>query len=165
MKCRFCGAEFPSIQAVRGHLRSCKSRPTSVVTSVRISDEANWVRFKAFCKKHGLTTCHVINMVVTALPMVDQAGVHFEVKDGKINISGTQGTNPLVFNFDIHEYFGSRPRGHGKYDLAELAADPLTAVVQCSHLVHKDWVSGRLGWCSDVKRWVTPELCAGCVRK
>jgi len=159
LKCKFCGREFSSIQALRAHLRGCKSRPESFVTSVRIYNRADWERFKAFCRHHGLTTCHIINIVVKALPMVEQTGVRFEIKDGKLNVSGVQGTNPIVFNFQINETFLSKPRSRWKIPVAE---DPLSRAVECEWLIHKDWAPGRLGWCERFKRWVTVEKCLGC---
>lgn len=133
------------------------------MTSVRIADEADWIRFKAFCKKHGLTTCHIINMVVKSLPMADQAGVHFEVKNGKLDISSVTGTNPLVFNFDVREFFGARPRGHGKYDLAGAAGAVELPKVLCNF--YGGVAPGRV-YCRyrGLFAWLPWEKCRECER-
>ena len=148
--CIVCGKGFTSGAALNGHLRvhgDVDWRQFHVRLPAELVE-----RFQAVCKKHKTTTCGLIHSLMVACVVGDEKG------DVQIGAS-----NPLTIN--LVEAFNALPRGHGKYDLSALAVDPLTAVARCPHLDHRDWVSGRLGWCRDVKRWVTLELCAGCVRR
>jgi len=119
LRCKYCGEETRNIQGMRAHLKCCRRRPESVLTSIRVGDKADWDRFKEFCRRHGLTTCHFLNLVIKAVPMVEQTGVRFEMKDGKLNISGREGTNPIVFNFTVSETFLGKPRSAWKAPLQE----------------------------------------------
>jgi len=159
-RCLICGRVFESAQGLRGHLKAHKGQYKTVSF---LASGVSYDEFKALCKVHGLTTCHLFNTFMDAMNQAFKRGAKVEWDPITENLRAQMGSNPI--NINLIQNFRARPRGHGKYDLAGLAADPLTVVAQCSHLVHKDWVSGRLGWCTDVKRWVTLEMCAGCVRK
>ena len=108
--------------------------------------------FKAVCKNHKTTTCHVLYTLMKATIKGD--------KSGMIDLAAK---NPLIIN--MMSFFSAKPRGHGKYVFAAFAADGLSEVTRCPHLIHKDWNFGRLGWCNECHRWVTPEVCLGCMVK
>lgn len=146
-KCVVCGWSSFDKRALMGHMsHGCAKQLASlhVQLPAKLIDE-----FKDMCFRHNTTTCSLLRVLIDAYLTADKLG-HGEVTTG----------NPL--SVVVNEFFGARPRGHGKYNLGELAADPLTAVARCAHLCHRDSNPGRLGWCTDIKRWVTPEICAGC---
>ncbi len=147
--CIICGASFDKRQALRGHMNKHKD-----VKLVRISwlvPEETRDKFYAVCAKHKTTTCHVGYTLMKAAIKGDETGM--------IDLAAK---NPLIVN--MLSFFNGRPRGRRKWDLAPFVGDRLTQAVTCIYLDHKDWNKGRLGWCRDLKKWVTPDVCTICVK-
>ena len=108
--------------------------------------------FMGMVDDHKTTSCHVFVTTGRAL-----------IKGSELGVVDLAAKNPLIIQ--MQSFFGARPRGHGKYKFYSEKLDPLTGAVRCRYLRHHDWNVGRLGWCRDIKMWVTPDICLTCVKK
>jgi hypothetical protein len=147
-KCFVCPKAFGSVQALRGHMR--------VHRGVEVGDlhvrlpKAKIEEFLAFCRRHNASSCHMVLSMIDAYIEGDKRGL--------IQVGSP---NPAIVH--LMQIFPGRARGHNKYELDLVVQDPLSGVLRCPRLDHRDTVPGRLGWCRDVKRWVTPDQCLSCV--
>lgn len=146
--CVVCEKGWPSKQSLRAHMKVHK-KEGYIRTSI-IAQKERWAAFQEVCKKHKTTACHLLGALIDACVKGE--------KEGLVNIGSS---NPVVIQ--VNHFFSGVPRSPFKgLRNPDLAPDPLTRVVRCNALVHKNWNVGRLGWCKNVDRWVTPEVCLGC---
>jgi hypothetical protein len=104
--------------------------------------------FLAVCKKHHATACHVIYVLMKATVKGDEVGV--------LDLSMK---NPFIVQ--MQHYFPARPRGHGKYDVAEMGtivpSDPRVYCAFCGGF------SGGLVFCQRYgSDWLPSSRCEGC---
>jgi len=113
--CPYCPKVFPSINSLKAHLSSHKGN--SIVRSFRTEEKA-WELFKQTCHRHGLTTCHVLNWMVKAFPLVNgNKKIILSLQDGKLSVGGVHGSNPIIFN--ITEQWFSKPKSPRKVLIQE----------------------------------------------
>lgn len=148
--CLVCGAGFKSRQGLAGHMnrhRDVEFVDVHVRVPKSVADG-----FKAVYTKHKTTSCHLLYTLMKAT-----------IKGDEVGMVDLGAKNPLVVN--MMSFFGGRPRGRNKYVLEKVLAGPLSEATDCRWLRHKEWNRGRLGWCRQFRRWVTPARCVSCVSK
>jgi len=116
-KCIVCGKAFTKRQSLMAHLASHRDIEWAHL-DVRIPKE-KLERFKEFCRRHNTTTCHMIMTFIDAvMEAMERSGNYVEVKPFLKGAIG--GSNPVIVNVQVHQYFMSKPRGKGKYDFSKL---------------------------------------------
>jgi hypothetical protein len=115
--------------------------------NVRLPKERrDWV--VNYCKRHNTTTCHLLLAFCSFLEEGE--------KHGNIILGSP---NPTFFV--LQEYFGAKPRGHGKYDVA--AATPYSVTSDRILCLYLDGVDGDQVFCQ--RRgglWVPVAFCSSC---
>jgi len=149
-KCVVCNKSFMKKQSLAAHCRIHKDVEFAEL-HVRLPKE-KVEGFKAFCKRHNSTTCHMV------LSMIDS---YLEGDKRGLIVVGSP--NPAIVH--LQQFFNARPRGKRKYDVAPIPFGPLEDALRCDHLHQKEWAEGRFGWCSVCGRWVTPANCVSCVER
>jgi len=145
-KCVLCPKAFNNVQSLRAHMKVHRDVEFEHF-HVRLP-RAKVEEFKEFCRRHNTTTCHMILAMIDAYIEGDKRGL--------IQIGST---NPAVVH--LQQFFASKPRGHGKYDLAGLgAAAPSAPQVYC---VFCGGFSGSLVHCNrHGPNWIQIGRCVGC---
>jgi len=149
---------FSSAQGLRGHLkvhRGCYKRVSF------LAEARGYEEFKALCKVHGLTTCHLFNTFMFAMVEAFKRGCKVEWDPRTESLRAQVGSNPIIIN--LTQNFSARPRGHGKYgSVGEPGSDPGSLGVMCFYLsgfmggeVYCQWLGGS---------WVPVSRCAECSR-
>jgi len=102
MKCRWCGKQLKdNIQSLRIHLRWCKERPKTVVTSIRWpKDERN--AFRRIMRVHGLTECQGLRTIAQAIILATSNGcaVTIDARPEADRLRIFHGRNPLVVHIE-----------------------------------------------------------------
>ena len=105
-------------------------------------------KFKEFCRRHKTTTCALVNALLTAVEKGDELGV--------VDLAAS---NPVIVQ--LQEFYASRPRGHGKYDVSHNVAEyGVTPQVYC---VFCGGFSGSLVFCQRYgSNWLPSARCVEC---
>jgi hypothetical protein len=135
-QCFICGRTFATKQGLMGHLKAHKGSYKRY--SFALPSDL-YYSFKAVCKAHGLTTCHMLSTFMAMCVEAFRRGAVLTVDARTHEMRAEKGGNPVVFN--VNQYFGSRPRGHNKYAFAS-ALEPAVGS------------SSKCGFCSDAPRYV-----------
>lgn len=101
-KCMVCPKAFASKQALRGHMNA--HRGEDIRTTHIVVRGEKWDRFKRFCEDHNMTTCHMIDALIT-----------LALKGKEDGIVDVVGPNPVIFN--LSQVFLGKPRSAWKVDL------------------------------------------------
>ena len=149
-KCVICGKSWMKRESLQAHMRVHQDIDWKTF-NVRLPKK-KVDAFKDYCKRHNTTTCHMILAIMDMCLTADEVG-H----------AALGSANPVVFT--LQQFFNAKPRGKRKYDLQPIPFGPLEDALSCNHLRQKEWVEGRLGWCSRCGRWVTPGNCVSCVER
>ena len=145
-KCVVCGKSWDNVQSLRAHMKVHKGvvfRDLHVRLPV---GRVEW--FLAFCRKHNTTTCNMVLAMLDAYEAGEKAGV---------TVIG--GANPVIAQ--VNTIVASRPRGHGKYDVAGLGTYiPNGPQVYCAFC---GGFSGSLVFCQRYgSNWLPSARCVEC---
>ena len=145
-KCVLCPKAFNNVQSLRAHLKVHRDVEWKRL-SVRLPKE-KVVEFEEFCRRHNTTTCHMVLAMIDAYVEGDKRGL--------IQIGST---NPAVVH--LQQFFASRPRGHGKYDVGALGGfEPSPPQVYCAFC---GGFSGSLVFCQRYgSNWLPSSRCVDC---
>ena len=147
-KCWVCGREFLKLQALRAHMRVHSREERSAFRPVTVDVRADlWERFKEVCRKHGTTTCQLINSLIQAVVRADELGYPI------VDITA----NPLIIC--VQNVYTGRPRGR-KEVLPDLPALP-ARLPSCSY-AHRLWASKGQVYCRRLGDWVGLQVCLKC---
>ena len=145
-KCAVCGRSWPKKASLMGHMgHGCaKAFDRLVVSLPKVRKE--W--FLDYCKRHNSTSCHVLLGMFTLMEAGEEKGV-------------TVLSSPNPQYFVLQEFFASRPRGHGKYDVYDMeGVEPMTPQVLCVYL---DGLGEGKIYCQRYgSAWLPASKCAGC---
>jgi hypothetical protein len=145
-QCIVCGRSFTKKESLMAHMRVHKDADL-VVFNVKLPRELV-VAFKDLCERHHTTTCHLVATFMRAALAGDKTGL--------VNIGAA---NPLIVT--VQSFFGAKPRGHGKYDVA--AATPFAGSNPPVLCLYMDGVDGDQVFCQ--KRgglWLPLSVCSTC---
>jgi len=126
-KCIICGKAWNNIQSLRAHMKVHR-KEGYVRTGVVVKKEL-WAWFKAYCKEHNTTTCHLFNALLEMAKKGTEEGVM------------TLGApNPVVIN--MSQVFLGKPRSRYKVDVSELTVDKNVCHVCGGRVVRERKVPG-----------------------
>ena len=104
-KCAVCGKSWSKKASLMAHMgHGCSKEFDRLVVSLPKARK-DW--FLDYCKRHNSTSCHVLLAMFTLMETGEKQGA---------TVLGS--ANPQYFV--LQEFFGSRPRGHGKYDTTSM---------------------------------------------
>jgi len=103
MKCKYCGEDFTnkSIQSLRAHLRWCRKKPETVVTSIRWTKEERDA-FAQVMSIHGLTECQGLRTIANAIvnAVRNNYVLTIDARPESKRLELMKGPNPLIVNIE-----------------------------------------------------------------